>query len=347
MSRSFRRPLARFLGIIGIVFALFTVGNARAADPIAYGVLFFSPTCPHCHIVMEQVLPPLQEHYGAQLQILNVDVTQPDGQTLYQSMYTTFKLTEDRLGVPALVFGDTVMVGSAEIPSQLPGLIVSALAAGGNTWPAIPGFEAWRQTQTSGSAEATPTLTPFQRDPVGNSMAVTLLLIMVGSAVAVLINARPPFSRDMAAWRDRTIPILAVIGLAVAFYLSFVEVSGSDAVCGPVGDCNSVQQSVYAKIFGIPIGILGMLGYIVILAAWSLRRLPGQIGDLAANGLPITIFFGVAFSIYLTFLEPFVIGATCMWCLASAAVMTALLWVAAPQHETVVRRGKGKRVGAH
>jgi uncharacterized membrane protein len=37
--------------------------------------------------------------------------------------------------------------------------------------------------------------------------------------------------------------------------------------------------------------------------------------------------FGLAFSIYLTFLEPFVIGATCAWCLTSAIVMTALFWL--------------------
>jgi len=41
--------------------------------------------------------------------------------------------------------------------------------------------------------------------------------------------------------------------------------------------------------------------------------------------------FGIAFSIYLTFLEPFVIGATCAWCLTSAIVMTALFWLAAPR----------------
>ena len=41
-------------------------------------------------------------------------------------------------------------------------------------------------------------------------------------------------------------------------------------------------------------------------------------------------WIGAIFSIYLTFLEPFVIGATCMWCLTSAVVMTLLLWATTP-----------------
>ncbi|NTW97740.1 MAG: vitamin K epoxide reductase [Oscillochloris sp.] len=346
MSHPYSGPSARILGLIALLLALLGARSAGAAGPAAHAVLFYSPTCPHCHLVMTQVLPPLQAQYGEQLRIVNIDVTQADGQALYQAAISAFAITQDRLGVPALVFGKEVLVGSGEIPSRLPVLIVSTLAAGGNDWPAIPGLDAW--IQANGLSDTDTQLSPFQRDPLGNGLAVTLLLLMVASAVVVLLNVRPPFSRTLPTWREIAIPILAVVGIGVACYMAYVELSGSDAVCGPVGDCNTVQQSPYARLFGVlPIGVLGIIGYAAIILAWGLRRVRGQVGDLAASALPAMAFLGVAFSIYLTFLEPFVIGASCMWCLTSAAVMTALLWVAAPWYEPEVRRGKRRRAGAH
>jgi uncharacterized membrane protein len=93
-----------------------------------------------------------------------------------------------------------------------------------------------------------------------------------------------------------------------------------------VGDCNTVQQSEYARLFGVlPIGVLGLLGFAAILAAWGVRRWgPRPLSSWAAIALLAMTGFGTLFSIYLTFLEPFVIGATCMWCLSSAVIMTTL-----------------------
>ena len=123
--------------------------------------------------------------------------------------------------------------------------------------------------------------------------------------------------------------MLCVVGLGVAGYLAYVETAHVEAVCGPVGDCNTVQQSEYARLFGvIPIGILGMAGYVMILLAWgvarSAKRRLAAYASLAIFGMAA---FGVLFSVYLTFLEPFVIGATCAWCLTSAILMTALFWL--------------------
>ncbi|MDX9956304.1 MAG: vitamin K epoxide reductase family protein, partial [Anaerolineae bacterium] len=81
----------------------------------------------------------------------------------------------------------------------------------------------------------------------------------------------------------------------------------------------------------LPIAVLGLSGYIAIGAAWVVARWSrppwANLAQLALAGM---VWFGVAFSIYLTFLEPFVIGATCAWCLTSAVIMTALLWLVAP-----------------
>lgn len=167
----------------------------------------------------------------------------------------------------------------------------------------------------------------FGQDRAGNSLAVAVLAVMVGT---VLLTVRPS-TRRRPVWPRWTIPVLVCLGLLVASYLSFVEVTQRTAVCGPVGDCNTVQQSSYARLFGvIPLGALGLVGYVALLGAWLLSgRGPERIRPFAALGLWAMALMGTLFSIYLTFLEPFVIGATCVWCLTSAVVVTLILWAAA------------------
>ena len=171
----------------------------------------------------------------------------------------------------------------------------------------------------------------FLRDPVGNGAAVVVLLAMAAALAAVATSVFGRTGR-LPATPTWIVPALAVLGLGVAAYLSFVEVSGTRAVCGPVGDCNTVQQSAYARLFGVlPVGVAGVAGYAAMLAAWLLGRFgrgnAARVGRVALWSLALA---ATLFSIYLTFLEPFVIGATCLWCLSSAVISTLLLLVATP-----------------
>jgi len=172
----------------------------------------------------------------------------------------------------------------------------------------------------------------LRRDPVGNGMAIGVLVLLLVVVVAAFVDVparRGP--REPGLW----MPVLAVVGAGVAGYLTYIETSGVRAVCGPVGDCNTVQQSPYATVYGIPVGMLGLAAYGVILVLWVM----GQDGRPSAERARQLLFgvtmAGTLFSIYLTFLEPFVIGATCMWCLSSALVMAALLWLAAAWSKSV------------
>ncbi len=129
---------------------------------------------------------------------------------------------------------------------------------------------------------------------------------------------------------DWVIPVLSIVGIGVAGYLSYVEFNQVEAFCGPVGNCNTVQQSSYARLFGIiPIGFLGVFGYLAIIIFWLVEvlNLP-KVEQYARIGLWLITLMGILFSIYLTFLEPFVIGATCIWCLSSAVLMTILYLIA-------------------
>jgi uncharacterized membrane protein len=155
---------------------------------------------------------------------------------------------------------------------------------------------------------------------------IVLIGMLASAAWGVSRFQRPGAARrrTRATW---WIPALSLLGTAVAGYLAYVEAFELTAVCGPVGDCNTVQQSEYARLFGIlPIGVMGLGGYAAILAAWLAARYSTQrTADLGAAALLVMTAFGTLFSIYLTFLEPFVIGATCAWCLTSSVVMTVLM----------------------
>ena len=158
---------------------------------------------------------------------------------------------------------------------------------------------------------------------------VVLILNILIPILWVSKRSSHPFVRDWYRW---SIPISVIGGLAVAGYLTFVEATGAPVVCGPSGGCSAVQSSRYATLLGfLPVGVLGLIGYIAILAGWIAWQYgPEIIRKWAVLSIWAMCIFGVLFSIYLTFLEPFVIGATCMWCISSAVLMIILLLASTP-----------------
>lgn len=118
--------------------------------------------------------------------------------------------------------------------------------------------------------------------------------------------------------RTATIAV-AVLGLAVAGYLTYAHYAGIDPACGIAHGCSKVQASDWSKLAGIPVALVGLLGYVGILA--TLLLVPGEHGRLAAVGLA---WVGFGFSAYLTYVEIAEIDAICQWCVASAVCMTAL-----------------------
>lgn len=174
-----------------------------------------------------------------------------------------------------------------------------------------------------------PAIDMFLRDPLGNGIAVLVLLVMVISVVWILVSfvtGHEFYRKSAPNW---AIPILALVGLGIALYMTYVETTRVQAFCGPIGDCNTVQQSRYARVFGfLPVGLLGAIGYLAILVSWLIYRYgPAPLKTWSGLALWGMALFGIIFSIYLTFLEPFVIGATCMWCIGQAIVMTLMMWV--------------------
>ena len=150
------------------------------------------------------------------------------------------------------------------------------------------------------------------------------MIVVVLFALFSLLTGKLYFH---AVWMDNAIPWFALIGLAVAVYLTYVETQSVQAFCGPIGDCNAVQSSSYARVWGIlPVGVFGVLGYIGILTAWwSGRQNWGWVSRYAPIALFGMALFGTIYSVYLTYLEIYVIKAVCIWCISSAIIITLLL----------------------
>jgi uncharacterized membrane protein len=113
--------------------------------------------------------------------------------------------------------------------------------------------------------------------------------------------------------------VLAVLGIGVAGYLVYVHYADVDPVCNIAHGCHKVQTSEYAKLAGVPVALLGLIGYVVLLGALAAPQ-----GEIARMVAALTALVGFGFSMYLTYRELFTIDAICQWCVLSAILMTLL-----------------------
>ncbi|HLI28394.1 MAG TPA: vitamin K epoxide reductase family protein [Chloroflexota bacterium] len=125
--------------------------------------------------------------------------------------------------------------------------------------------------------------------------------------------------------RAAALVLLAALGAAIAGYLTAVHYTGAAALCTGVGGCEQVQASRFAVAAGVPVALWGLGLYLGLLALAAWRAAAGpRTPPLARLALFALALAGALYSAYLTYLELFVIGAICPWCVASAVVITAL-----------------------
>jgi uncharacterized membrane protein len=121
--------------------------------------------------------------------------------------------------------------------------------------------------------------------------------------------------------------LLAIAGVGVSAYLFWgYTVPGAELACGGSSGCETVKDSSYAHLLGIPLPVLGILGYCTLLALLVISGRPVLRPWTAYIALAIfgVSLGGVLYSAYLTYLELFVIEAICRWCVASAIIMAAI-----------------------
>jgi uncharacterized membrane protein len=127
------------------------------------------------------------------------------------------------------------------------------------------------------------------------------------------------------------VAVLALAGLLVSTYLLLFKlgVIGS-MVCGVGNPCERVQASRYSMLFGLPVAAYGVGGYVVllVLALWGLQA--AQVSrPVITRWLAGLSALGVAFSLYLLYLELFIIHAVCRWCSVSGVLILAICAVSA------------------
>ena len=138
------------------------------------------------------------------------------------------------------------------------------------------------------------------------------------------------------------IALLALAGLSAATYVYVAHSLGFRLVCPFATGCDAVQDSPYAVLFGLPVALLGMVGFAayIVLALTGLRSSAARHEYLHA--LLVLSVVEVAFTSYMAYLQVLVIRAICSWCMFSAAVTVAL---AALVMYAIF--GKAKRPGAN
>ena len=130
-------------------------------------------------------------------------------------------------------------------------------------------------------------------------------------------------------WIQALMLLLTLAGLGVSLYLMWgYTAPGATLACGGSHGCETVKNSVYANLMGIPLPSLGLVSYLGLLVLLLAQNQPAVRNRGWSAFIALAIFglslIGVLYSAYLTYIELFVIYAVCRWCVASALIMVAI-----------------------
>jgi uncharacterized membrane protein len=128
----------------------------------------------------------------------------------------------------------------------------------------------------------------------------------------------------MDKWLYRVSVALAVLGVFVSAYMTVYKLTENPNMCLGNGGCSLVNSSKYAEVYGIPVAVVGVGGYLAILALlWMERRSSFLTGNvtLVVFGLALV---GFLFTLYLIYVELALIHALCPFCVTSQITMTVL-----------------------
>ncbi len=132
----------------------------------------------------------------------------------------------------------------------------------------------------------------------------------------------------MDKWLYRASVALVVLGLADSIYMTIYKIFDADAMCLGSGDCSTVNASRYSEVNGIPVALIGVLGYLAILAVHyfeNRNRFFEQNSALMIFGMALT---GFLFTVWLIYVEVALLKALCPFCVTSQVAMTIIFMIA-------------------
>ncbi len=318
---------------------LFIKSSHAVPKSTVKAVLFYKSDCRDCEIAIQNILPGYLKKHSSGLRVLAINNSVSEGGDLFLDTLLTLNISPPSR-LPILIIGSQVLTGLDEINQTLPKLLTPPTETAVYEWPEVNSikslivkmrdmeqvhFAKWINESSEQGVEDLIQVFKynFNKDTAGNSVALFVLLGMLGAIVlgiALFLKKTTSDSYSISI----VYPILGIVALGIASYLFLSGIMDSELTCGPVGECNTVQQSEYAYLFDvIPVSLLGILSYCVGLICWIQARLAPK---------TLKVFFviiawggavvGMGFFVYLTFLEPFIIGASCAWCLSAASLTT-------------------------
>ena len=132
----------------------------------------------------------------------------------------------------------------------------------------------------------------------------------------------------MDKWFYRATLALVIVGLLVSIYMTIYKVTSNDSMCLGSGDCSTVNASIYSEVNGIPVAVIGILGYVAILGVLlfvNRNSFFRQNGTLMIFGMALT---GFIFTVWLIYVEIALLKAICPFCVTSQVAMTLIFIMA-------------------
>jgi uncharacterized membrane protein len=138
--------------------------------------------------------------------------------------------------------------------------------------------------------------------------------------------------------------LLSLAGLFISGYLYLYKIGRIGSLACGTGGCETVQLSAWSRFAGLEVSLIGVLGYAFLLAL-SLASLQSDGSwDWTVKAIAAAAGMGVIFTLYLTYLELFVIHAICRWCVVSGVIILAI-FVVALLDQRMQSRLRAHRVG--
>lgn len=292
---------ARLVWVFVIIAGCLALGlpvsaqEIEAEAPVVHAVLFYSPTCPHCHEAINNVMIPLMEEYGEQLAVIGIDTSTEAGGMLFINAITYYDVPENRRGVPTLVVEDTVLVSTMEIENAFPGMIEAGLAAEGNNWPDFPGL-------AEVVAEAMATSETSQEEVIPTDVPTTEPEVAVVAEAETAVPIPPPLvEKSTEVPQDTIVQPLDTIDTTTM----------ADAEAAPPADP-----------VGFALGWLVLLGLMVVLvvSVWqlggnwaALTQENGRLDENKGRNIVMWVLFviGLIVSGYLAYVETTQVKAVC------------------------------------